>query len=243
MQSMTQHEDIADFHAGLDAFLTAAADATTWHVKRVIKRSDFESTELVQGEPKAGQLGQYVRKRLDLGSGAGEAYLTLWNAQRCGSCPDCVPRLVECTRCDDELTVVMEYVEGCTVDALVASLGAGTHVALLVMPGLCDAVAVLHETFNPPLIHRDLKPSNVLMRAGAPVIIDFGSARQWRADADADTTHFLTRRYAPPEQFGFGQTNARSDVYALGKVFYFCLTGENPPNVCDAETCEHAGIP
>lgn len=126
--------------------------------------------------------------------------------------------------------------------ALVAAIGAGSKTAELVMPGLCDAVAMLHESFDPPLIHRDLKPSNVLMCGGAPVIIDFGSARQWREGADVDTTHFITRRYAPPEQFGFGQTDVRSDVYALGKLLYFCLVGEDPPNVCDRQACERADL-
>lgn len=240
--AMERSDDIADFHGELDEFLVSAASATTWHVERVIKRSDFETTELVRGDPREGSSGRYIRKRLDVGVGAGCAYIALWNAQRKGSCPACVPRLVECSRNDDELTVVMEYVDGCTVRALVAAIGAGSKTAELVMPGLCDAVAMLHESFDPPLIHRDLKPSNVLMCGGAPVIIDFGSARQWREGADADTTHFITRRYAPPEQFGFGQTDVRSDVYALGKLLYFCLVGEDPPNVCDRQACERADL-
>ncbi len=58
-----------------------------------------------------------------------------------------------------------------------------------------------------------------------PVLIDFGIARVWREGEEADTTHFGTRSYAPPEQYGFGQTDVRSDVYALGMLAFFCLTG------------------
>lgn len=60
------------------------------------------------------------------------------------------------------------------------------------------------------------------------VIIDLGIARVWRDGADADTVKFGTRSYAPPEQFGFGQTSVRSDIYALGALLFFCLTGTDP---------------
>ena len=62
-------------------------------------------------------------------------------------------------------------------------------------------------------------------RSCCPVLIDFGIARVWREGEEADTTHFGTRSYAPPEQYGFGQTDVRSDVYALGMLAFFCLTG------------------
>lgn len=230
------------FQRELDAFVVRSAQATTWRVERLLKQSDFEMTELVEGNPKGHAFGRYIRKRIDIAAGAGAAYRTLWDAQRAEKCPACVPRLIELGVQDDELTVVMEYVAGSTIMELVASLGAGLATAAVIMPGLCGAVDQLHGAFEPPLIHRDLKPTNVIMRSGKPIIIDFGSARQWRDGASCDTTHFLTRCYAPPEQFGFGQTDERTDVYALGKVLYFCLVGENPPNVCDARACEAAGI-
>lgn len=232
-----------EFSCALEQFVAQASQATTWHIDRVLKASAYETTELVSGAPAAGPTGRYVRKRIDASSGTGAAYRALWRAQHAGSCPACVPRLVELTEVGDELTVVMEFVDGVTVAQFVGAAGAGLMAAHMVVPPLCAAVASLHEGFDPPLIHRDLKPSNVIMRDGAPVIIDFGSARQWREGAESDTAHFLTRCYAPPEQFGFGQTDARSDEYALGKMLYFCLTGGNPPNVCDVAACEEAGLP
>ena len=83
-----------------------------------------------------------------------------------------------------------------------------------------------------PVIHRDLKPSNIIvsganytpdtgMTFSSLVIIDLGIARVWREGADADTVKFGTRPYAPPEQYGFGQTSVRSDVYALGACCSF----------------------
>lgn len=230
------------FQHDLEAFLSQSAEATTWHVDRVIKQSEFETTELVRGRPREGAAGRYVRKVIDIDSGAGVAYEELWRAQQQGASLACAPRLVECARSGGTLTVVMEHVDGCTVDALQRAIGAGEHLATLVLPPLSRAVAELHTALPSPLIHRDLKPSNVIMRAGEAVVIDFGSARMWRPDASSDTTHFLTRCYAPPEQFGFGQTDERTDVYALGKILYFCLTGEQPPNVCGAGECKGKGI-
>ena len=78
---------------------------------------------------------------------------------------------------------------------------------------MCEAVRELHECFNPPLIHRDLKPANIVLSNGRVFLIDFGIARVYRSGSVSDTSHLGTRAYAPPEQYGFGQTDTRSDVY------------------------------
>lgn len=122
-------------------------------------------------------------------------------------------------------------------------------------------MAELHAGFGEvgkapaPIIHRDLKPSNIIvsgvryaadagMTFSSLVIIDLGIARAWREGADADTVKFGTRPYAPPEQYGFGQTSVRSDVYALGALLFFCLTGVDPkPGLDMLEQCEICGVP
>ena len=81
MQAMRNSDDISatnasgagdeTFHRELEAFLAHSAEATTWHVEQVIKQSEFETTELVQGRPKGGPVGRYVRKVIDVASGAG----------------------------------------------------------------------------------------------------------------------------------------------------------------------------
>ncbi len=121
-------------------------------------------------------------------------------------------------------------------------------IAERLMPAVCDAVLELHQCPGGPLVHRDLTPSNVIVPAGdaaRPVLIDLGIARAWKDGARCDTTHFGTRAYAPPEQFGFGQTDARTDVYALGMLAFFCLTGRDPEpgdregGFCSPEVPEH----
>ena len=131
------------------------------------------------------------------------------------------------------LTVVMERVPGPTLREVVEGASASQRELLAnrLVPALCDAVTELHESFRPPIIHRDLTPGNVICPEAdptTPVLIDLGIARSWRAGASADTVRFGTRAYAPPEQFGFGQTDVRSDVYALGMLAFFCLTGRDP---------------
>ncbi|MEM5768014.1 MAG: protein kinase, partial [Bacillota bacterium] len=81
---------------------------------------------------------------------------------------------------------------------------------------------------TPPVIHRDLKPSNILIdpATGRISLIDFGIARSFTAGLRDDTVLAGTRRFAPPEQYGFGQTDARTDIYALGIVLCWLLTGQ-----------------
>ena len=229
--------------SGLDAFLSAVDRAGSWRVERVMKSSPFETTEVVYFVGAGGgELGPFVRKRIDCSAGVGSAYERLWEMQRRGNRSRSVPRIVECTRCGDALAVVMEYVEGSTLEALVAQRGHSSAFACEMGAKLCDAVSDLHARFDPPLIHRDLKPSNIIVSDGEPVIIDFGIARTWTEGAAADTVHFGTRSYAPPEQFGFGQTDVRSDVYALGKLLAFCATGTEPSVSTDADALVRAGV-
>lgn len=227
----------------LDAFLAGRERADSWRVERVLKESSFETTEVVWFRGvNGGELGPFIRKQIDCSAGVGSAYEELWRAQRTGIIFSAVPRLVECQRIGDKLLVVMEYIQGETLRDFVQLKGASIELVRAIIPALCDGVEELHTRLSVPLIHRDLKPSNVIVRDGRPIIIDFGIARLWHEGAEADTVHFGTKAYAPPEQFGFGQTDARSDVYALGKLLYFCLVGSDAPASCGAEELADAGI-
>lgn len=234
----------------------------SYRVERVLKRSSVETTELVYFEGTGGgSLGPFVRKRIDASAQIGGAYERLFAAQRAGRRFEHLPRIVDCRRVSDELNVVMEYIEGETLGALVDRLGAAPDYARELYPVLCDAVGELHSGFamageaSAPVIHRDLKPSNIIVTGAnytpddgltfsSLVIIDLGIARVWREGADADTVKFGTRPYAPPEQYGFGQTSVRSDVYALGALLFFCLTGADPkPGRDMREQCEACDVP
>ena len=102
---------------------------------------------------------------------------------------------------------------------------------------VCDALTYLHS-LPQPIIHRDIKPANIrITPQGKAFLVDFGIAKIY--DAQLHTTSgakALTPGYSPPEQYGQGRTDARSDVYALGATLYTLLTGQKPPDSVDMLT-------
>lgn len=223
------HDELA---AALRGAVPPAADA--YRVECVLKSAPGELTQLVYLRTAAdGELGPYVRKVIDRESGLGGAYVALAAREREGLRVRQLPRIIECGVERGSLVVVMERVPGHTLREVIeaASPAQRVELAARLMPVVCDAAEELHTTLERPIVHRDLTPGNVMCPDGdptTPVLIDLGIARTWHNDAETDTTHLGTRAYAPPEQYGFGQTDVRSDVYALGLLAFFCLTGRDP---------------
>jgi serine/threonine protein kinase len=93
---------------------------------------------------------------------------------------------------------------------------------------LSEALDYLHA-LQPPIIFRDIKPSNVMVtNTGLVKLIDFGIARTYKVGKKRDTVAMGSENYAAPEQWGKGQTDARSDVYALGATIYHLLANMAP---------------
>ena len=98
--------------------------------------------------------------------------------------------------------------------------------ALKCLISVLEQLSVLHH-MRPPVIHRDVKPQNVILDdRGDFHLIDLGIAREYRAGDVADTRVMGTSLTAPPEQYGFRQTDARSDIYSAGVLLRYCLTQE-----------------
>lgn len=122
--------------------------------------------------------------------------------------------------------LVREYIEGISLyelvmDQTLQSEGQCIDIAL----SLCEVLSTLH-TQSPAIIHRDIKPQNVIIdRNGVCHLIDLGIARHYKEDETADTVFMGTRITAPPEQFGYHQTDARSDIYSMGMLMRFLVTG------------------
>ena len=109
---------------------------------------------------------------------------------------------------------------------------------------MCGALAYLHQR-TPPVIHRDIKPENIILtNEGRAVLVDFGISKVY--DPTKGTTvgaKAVTPGYSPPEQYGRGRTDARSDVYALGATLYTLLTGQTPPEAPDLSSGADALVP
>lgn len=218
----------ADFETDLDSWLNATADR--YVVRKTLKESPGETTQIVyrHGRTKGELVGPFVRKRFEGDPNRGQAYDQLWHAQTMGKHLEHLPMVYECEHSKGTTDVIMEYLHGRTLYEVARQDGAGLTLCARMVPQLCDAVTQMHESFDQPIIHRDIKPSNVMVCDGRVVLIDLGIARTYSTGASHDTTHYGTPGYAPPEQFGYAQTNTRSDVYALGMTIAFCLTGQDP---------------
>lgn len=141
-----------------------------------------------------------------------------------------LPRIVDIIDNGVTIYVVMDYIEGESLDKILNEYGAQSEEMVIGWAKqLCDALGYLHSQ-KPPIIYRDMKPANVMLKPEGNIkIIDFGIAREYKEQNLADTTVLGTKGYAPPEQYS-GQTDARSDIFALGMTMHHLLTGVDPRN-------------
>ena len=228
----------------LETFLSANYAHDPYRVEQTLKSDDSGTTQLVYLVLADGsELGPFIRKQFYVEPGVGRAYELLRQAQDEGFRCTALPRVISC-RVDENIeSVLLEYIVGDTLFDMVSRDGGSFELACKIFPLLCRAVDVLRTNFNPPLIHRDIKPSNVMISNDIPVLIDFGIARQFCPDALQDTVKFGTRGYAAPEQYGFGQTDIQTDVYALGMVLYFCVTGQDAVGALSDAQIEACNMP
>lgn len=141
-----------------------------------------------------------------------------------------LPRIVDIIDNGITIYIVMDYIEGESLDKILSEYGAQPEELVVGWAKqLCDALSYLHSQ-KPPIIYRDMKPANVMLKPEGNVkIIDFGIAREYKEQNLSDTTVLGTKGYAPPEQYS-GQTDPRSDIFALGMTMHHLLTGIDPRN-------------
>jgi len=126
--------------------------------------------------------------------------------------------------------LVMDFVEGEDLQEKLDRQGPLLEAQVLPwISQVCQALSYLHSQ-SPPVVHRDLKPSNIRITPDdKAMVVDFGIAKIY--DPSLKTTigaRAVTPGYSPPEQYGQGTTDTRSDVYALGATLYTLLTGQKP---------------
>lgn len=141
-----------------------------------------------------------------------------------------LPDIVDIIENEETFLLVMDYIEGRQLESIVQEYGPQNEETVVNWgKQLCDVLSYLHSQ-NPPIIYRDMKPANVMVQKdGKVVLIDFGTAREFKASQAEDTLCLGTCGYAAPEQYkGQGQSDIRTDIYCLGVTLYYLLTGHNP---------------
>ncbi len=188
-----------------------------YHVERVLARGKGGVTELVTVEG----AGPFVRKKIPNEL----ARRSVWSVLADCDCAR-LPQVEATYKTPDEFVVVYDFVPGDTLEALVKQAGpldAAQAVSLAL--DICEAAGALHAQ---GVVHRDITPKNVVASSDGAHLIDLGIARLYAEGATRDTNALGTWGFAAPEQYGFKQTDARSDVYSIGCVLGYLLTGVMP---------------
>ena len=143
-----------------------------------------------------------------------------------------LPSIVDVIDTEDSFIIVMDYIQGKSLEEIITKSGNAPQKKEDVMEWakqLCDVLGYLHSR-EKPIIYRDMKPANVMLRPdGNVMLIDFGTAREFKSRSVADTVCLGTRGYAAPEQYSAAEFSGRyTDVYALAAVTYRLVTGQVP---------------
>lgn len=201
-----------------------------YHVEKTLARGADGVTELVTVDG----AGPFVRKKMSLAL----ANRGVWSILSLCNCSR-LPRVEATYELPEQFVVVYDFIPGDTLERLVSERGRlDESEACARALEICEAASALHAL---GVIHRDISPKNIVMAADGARLIDLGIARMRVEGASRDTTSLGTWGYASPEQYGFAQTDARSDVYSIGRVLGFMLTGIQPDSegyeraLCDEE--------
>ena len=190
-----------------------------YHVERTLARGPSGVTELVS----IAGTGPFVRKKIP----SPLAQRNVWAAlSACQS--NRLPRVEATYELPDRFVIVYDYVPGDTLAHIVEENGRlAPNAAVQLIGQVCEAVQELHQH---GVIHRDITPANVIVAQDGAHLIDFGIARirSEASNRSRDTTALGTYGFASPEQYGFAKTDARSDVFSLGRLLGFMLTGAYP---------------
>lgn len=141
-----------------------------------------------------------------------------------------LPKIHDYYELSGQSVLIEEFVDGIKLSDLIHTSGRLVpEKAVEISKKLCEVCNYLHLQNPYPIIHRDIKPDNIICTMDGQIkLIDFGAAREYKDKNAKDTIYVGTVGYAPPEQFGFGQTDGRADIYGIGMTMIHMLTGKAP---------------
>ena len=176
------------------------------------------------------QLGNlWAIKAVDKQAAGGVDFLAEPNILKKLSHP-ALPRIVDIGEDQRYLYIVEDFIDGYSLDVQMNLVHRFPESQVVHWAKqLCEVLAYLHSQKPSPVIYRDMKPANLIVDSNNRIkLIDFGIAREYKANSTQDTSYVGTRGYAAPEQYGVGQTDERTDIYSLGVTLYHLLTGLSP---------------
>ena len=152
----------------------------------------------------------YVKKILDVYNK--NIYKALFQKHIIGT-----PNIIEIFEDNNQLIVIESYISGLSLQDIIDNTSSiDINYLYNYAIELCSIVDMLHS-FNPPIIHRDIKPSNIIITEyNHVVLLDFNAAKYYNSSATNDTTLIGTHGYAAPEQYGFGSSTPKTDIYSIG---------------------------
>lgn len=139
-------------------------------------------------------------------------------------CDHRIEKIYTCAEDTDRSIVITEYISGTTLQEYIEDHGPLPERRACAI--IEDLLQILQKIHREGIIHRDITPSNVMLtNEGVTKLIDFNIARQKKRAQGTDTTILGTAGYAAPEQYGFSQTDERTDIYSIGVLWNVLLTG------------------
>lgn len=164
----------------------------------------------------------FVKKTLDIYSKP--VYDQLLNTHING-----IPNIIECIKDDKQLIIIEEYINGKTLSQIINEQGLFNEYKAYDIAVKLAHILVNLQSSIPPIIHRDIKPSNIIIDKNQQLyLIDFNAARHVNNNNYEDTRMLGTVYFAAPEQYGFGQSDERTDVYGFGATINYLMTGDKP---------------
>ena len=136
-----------------------------------------------------------------------------------------MPKIIDTIKVDDEYIIIEEFIKGDSVDYLIKQNGVFSEEKAVSY--IIDIGEALKQIHGRNIVHRDITPNNVIIDENdRAVLLDFDIARMEDKSESRDTTLLGTAGFASPEQYGFAPTDTRGDIFSMGALLNFMLTGD-----------------